>query len=172
VSGAGPVGLLAAMMGLQRDLEVHIYDHNAEGPKPALAHDLGVHYHSDLQSLEKLHGQIDIALECTGVGDLVVDVIRCGAPGSVICLTGMASKSRSLTLNMDSLNKEMVLDNEVVFGTVNANVRHFQLAEQALLRGRQAWLKKLITSRIPMSQWQEALGPKKKSEIKTVLVPG
>src|SRR3954467_3148524 len=34
ITGAGPVGLLAALMGVQRGLEVHVIDRNREGPKP------------------------------------------------------------------------------------------------------------------------------------------
>ena len=43
VTGAGPIGLLAALMGMQRDLDVHVLDHNKDGPKPALVRDLGAH---------------------------------------------------------------------------------------------------------------------------------
>src|ERR1035441_7567266 len=34
VTGAGPIGLLAAMLGVQRGLEVHVFDQVAEGLKP------------------------------------------------------------------------------------------------------------------------------------------
>ena len=34
VTGAGPVGLMAALMGMQRGLEVHVMDRNKDGPKP------------------------------------------------------------------------------------------------------------------------------------------
>ena len=45
VTGAGPIGLLAAMLGAQRGLEVHVLDRATEGPKPQLVADLGGHYH-------------------------------------------------------------------------------------------------------------------------------
>src|ERR1700704_207391 len=51
VTGAGPIGLLAALMGVQRGLEVHVYDHNKVGPKLELTRDLGCTYHSDAASL-------------------------------------------------------------------------------------------------------------------------
>ena len=35
VTGAGPIGLLAALMGAQRGLEVHVLDHNDRGLKRA-----------------------------------------------------------------------------------------------------------------------------------------
>src|SRR5215213_7383527 len=34
VTGAGPIGLLAALLGAQRGLEVHVFDRNFKGPKP------------------------------------------------------------------------------------------------------------------------------------------
>ena len=48
VTGAGPIGLLAALLGAQRDLEVHVVDRVEEGPKPDLARDLGATYHIDI----------------------------------------------------------------------------------------------------------------------------
>ncbi len=54
VTGAGPIGLLAALMGVQRGLEVHVLDRDAGGPKPALARDLGGSYHSDAECLGRV----------------------------------------------------------------------------------------------------------------------
>jgi hypothetical protein len=44
-----------------------------------------------------------------------------------------------------------------MFGTVNANRRHYELAEEALLKADRNWLKRLITRREPLSNWQQAL---------------
>ena len=44
-TGAGPIGLLAALLGMQRGLEVHVLDRNRGGPKPELVRSLGAHYH-------------------------------------------------------------------------------------------------------------------------------
>src|SRR5262249_12261362 len=65
VTGAGPIGLLAAMMGKQRGLEVHVLDHSETGPKPALVGALGATYHwQGLDALNRLAP--DILIECTG----------------------------------------------------------------------------------------------------------
>jgi glucose 1-dehydrogenase len=37
VTGAGPIGLPAALLGAQRDHRVHVLDRATDGPKPALA---------------------------------------------------------------------------------------------------------------------------------------
>src|SRR5262245_20706732 len=44
VTGAGPIGLLAAQMGMQRGLDVHVLDYNRGGPKEAIVRDLGATY--------------------------------------------------------------------------------------------------------------------------------
>jgi len=46
VTGAGPVGLLAALLAVQRGLEVHVFDRMTDGPKPDLVRDLGATYHA------------------------------------------------------------------------------------------------------------------------------
>ena len=69
---------------------------------------------------------------------------------------------------MGALNNELVLENDVVFGSVNANRRHF---EQAVERSRQAdpdWLGRLITRPVPLERWPEAL-EKGDDDIKVVV---
>src|SRR3954469_16050268 len=73
VTGAGPIGLLAALMGRQRGLEVHVLDRVTEGPKPQLVADLGAHYHTG--DVKPLAAEADVVIECTGVGQLVFDIV-------------------------------------------------------------------------------------------------
>jgi len=44
IIGAGPIGLLAALMGRRRGLEVHVLDRVTSGPKPGLVESLGAIY--------------------------------------------------------------------------------------------------------------------------------
>ena len=62
----------------------------------------------------------------------------------------------------------MVLDNAVVFGTVNANRRHYEMAADALARADQGWLRRLITRRVPLERLSEAL-EHRKGDIKVVI---
>ena len=66
VVGAGPIGLLAALIGVQRGVEVHVLDRVTTGPKPALVEQLGATYHTGTVDDIGLHP--DIVVECTGVG--------------------------------------------------------------------------------------------------------
>ncbi|MCI4354211.1 MAG: alcohol dehydrogenase catalytic domain-containing protein, partial [Thermoplasmata archaeon] len=45
VTGAGPIGLLAALIGRQRGLDVHVLDRVETGAKPDLVRALGATYH-------------------------------------------------------------------------------------------------------------------------------
>ena len=66
VTGAGPIGMLAALIGVQNGLDVHVLDRVTEGAKPQLVHDLGATYHSG--AIADLGFEPDVVIECTGVG--------------------------------------------------------------------------------------------------------
>ncbi len=76
ITGAGPIGLLAALLARQRDLEVHVFDRITDGPKPGLVAAMGATYHTG--AVKDLPAA-DVALECTGVGELVFDLDGGGA---------------------------------------------------------------------------------------------
>ena len=82
-------------------------------------------------------------------------------------LTGVA-KTRTLSLDVGALNNELVLENDVVFGSVNANRRHFEAATEALARADRDWLEALITRTVPLDRWQEALD-KGDDDVKAVI---
>jgi threonine dehydrogenase-like Zn-dependent dehydrogenase len=167
VTGAGPIGLLAALMGAERELEVHVLDRATEGIKPEIVSELGAHYHTG--DIVDVSDQIepDLVVECTGVAELVAGAMQHTAPGAIVCLAGVAP-SRSLTVDIGALNNELVLENDVVFGSVNANRRHFERAVESLRRADQDWLRRLITRTVPLEHWQQALD-KGDDDIKVVV---
>jgi hypothetical protein len=63
----------------------------------------------------------------------------------------------------------MVLQNELIFGSVNANRLHYELAQRYLLAADLNWLKKLISRRVPLSKWEDGF-KKQKTDIKVVLI--
>jgi threonine dehydrogenase-like Zn-dependent dehydrogenase len=166
VTGAGPIGLLAALMGAERGLDVHVYDHNKTGAKPRLVRELGGTYYSDARDLENLRP--DIVMECTGVPSLIRDLLGRTAAAGIVCLAGLSNPGSLLDVDMGLLNRTLVLDNDVVFGSVNANRRHYELAAQALMRADKAWLSGLITRHVPLDRWNEAIEPRP-GDIKVVI---
>src|SRR6266496_4406554 len=119
------LGILGALIGQQRGLDVHVYDHNETGPKPELVRALGGTYHcgalDDLAALTP-----DVAIECTGVPDVIAALITHVAPDSVICLTGVGASHKS-QFDIGMFNRNAVLNNGTVFGTVNANLHHYAM---------------------------------------------
>lgn len=154
VTGAGPVGLLGALMAVERGLETHVFDRVTAGPKPDLVRDLGAHYHTG--SVADACPCPDVVLECTGAPAVVLDAIEHNAPNGIICLTGLSSGGRKTTIDLAAINRDLVLENDVVFGSVNANRRHYELAEASLGRANEDWLRRLITRRLPLVRWHEA----------------
>jgi glucose 1-dehydrogenase len=155
VTGAGPIGLLAALLSVQRGLETFVLDRITDGPKPQLVADLGANYHSGPPA--EACNNADVIIECTGVGSLVFDVIGCNAPGGIVCLAGLSSPGRKIGIDAAGVNRQLVLENDVVFGSVNANRRHYEAAAAALARADRGWLERLITRRVPLERWDEAL---------------
>ncbi len=167
VTGAGPVGLLAAMMARQRGLEVHVFDRETDGPKPALVKDLDGAYHSgqahDLKDIAP-----DVVIECTGAPEVTLDAMACTARDGIVCLTGVSSAGRVLDFDAGAFNRSAVLENIVVFGSVNANLDHYRAAAAALAKADRAWLRRLITRRVPLERWREAF-ERRAGDVKVIL---
>lgn len=167
VTGAGPVGLLAGLMAVQRGYELHVYDRVTDGPKPGLVRDLGGAYHNgDLASLSGLAA--DIVLECTGAGPVVQAVTSDTRRNAIVALAGLSSATSLQELDLAALNRSMVLGNRVVFGSVNANRSHYELAATALAKADPKWLDRLISRRVPLTRWREAY-ERRPGDVKVVL---
>jgi threonine dehydrogenase-like Zn-dependent dehydrogenase len=166
VTGAGPIGLLAALLGVQRGLEVTVVDLATDGVKPKLVQDLGATYSS--KRVADLALRPDVVIECTGVGELVFECLEHTGPNAVVALAGLSAPRAEAGAPLTKLNKELVLSNEVVFGSVNAGKRHYAQAAEAMARADRSWLEQLITKRVPMEQWPQALS-KGPDDVKVVI---
>ncbi|WP_327584992.1 glucose 1-dehydrogenase [Nonomuraea sp. NBC_00507] len=159
VTGAGPIGLLAALIGQQRGLEVHVLDRAPEGLKSQLVNDLGGTYHSASSLAAFASDKPDIIIECTGVGQLVMNAMITTAPAGIVCLCGLSPGGRTHRVDAGVINRDIVLENDVVFGTVNANQRHYRDAAAALAKADPGWLERLITRRVPLEHALDAFEP-------------
>ncbi|MEU8194580.1 glucose 1-dehydrogenase [Microbispora amethystogenes] len=156
VTGAGPIGLLAALLGVRRGLEVHVLDRVTDGPKPELVRDLGAVYHAGDAGEVAAKIRPDVVIEATGAGPVIFGVAFNTAPYGIVCLTGVSSAGRRLTIDAGSLNRDIVLENDVLIGSVNANLRHYAAAADALAQADHAWLNRLITRRVPLESFADA----------------
>ncbi len=167
VTGAGPIGLLAALFAVQRGYEVQVIDRVQDGPKPALVRSLGAEYHAG--GVRDSLKAVDVVLECTGAASLFFDVLEVVGANGIVCLTGVSSGGHRVPVDAGSLNRELVLENNVVFGSVNANRRHYEAAVAALARATPAWLARLITRRVPLDDWRAAY-TREEGDVKAVLL--
>ncbi|HJQ57697.1 MAG TPA: glucose 1-dehydrogenase [Vineibacter sp.] len=166
VTGAGPIGLLAALMASQRGLDVHVVDRNTTGLKPSLVRQLGATPYDGMSALGALAP--DIVIECTGAGAVALDVMRRIAPGGIVCLTGVGVDNPAIGVDFGHLNRSLVLGNIVVFGSVNANRRHYQAAAAALDRADRGWLDRVISRRVPQARWREAF-ERRRDDVKVII---
>jgi len=166
VTGAGPIGLLAALIGVQKGLEVHVIDQVDKGLKPDLVAALGAHYHTG--TIADACSAPDVVMECTGVSSLVLDAMAHVGAGGVVCLTGVSSGGHTVNVDAGALNRSMVLENVAVVGSVNANRRHYEAAAQALAAADHQWLDRVVSRKVPLADWQHAID-RQPDDVKVVI---
>jgi threonine dehydrogenase-like Zn-dependent dehydrogenase len=168
VTGAGPIGLLAALLGTQRGLNVHVLDVVTDGPKPQLVKDIGATYHH--ASIDEVTTRVhpEIVIEATGVSKLVLAAVSNTAAYGIACLTGVSSGGRTISTDIGELNRDLVLENDAIFGSVNANLRHYEQGAEALAKAELAWLDRLVTRRVPLERFHEAFTPEQ-DDVKVVI---
>ncbi|MCD9622709.1 glucose 1-dehydrogenase [Rhabdothermincola salaria] len=154
VTGTGPIGLLAALIGCQRGLDVVVLGRHDTGPKADLVTGLGARLVFDIDELDD---DPDVVVEATGAGTVIAGALDRVAPGGVVCLTGLGGDGHRPRSTLAELATQLVLDNTVVVGSVNANRRHFVKAHDVLCAADQDWLAGLITRRMSPTEAVDAL---------------
>ncbi len=166
VTGAGPIGLLAALVGVQLGLDVHVLDHAKSGTKPDLVKTLGATYHST--TVPEVGFEPDIIIECTGAGQVISESFHQLDAGGIICLTGVGSGGEAPKAATADTAAAAVLRNNVIVGSVNANKRHWYKAGIALARANPKWLERLITRREKPENFKQAL-KRESYDIKVII---
>jgi len=176
VLGAGPVGILAAAAMRLRGLEVAVASREPEGsPRDALLREAGIRYlgtsQTPIQELPRRLGAIDLVLEATGAAAVIAPAMSILGRDGVCVLASVTEVGRPWEIDLGAWNRQMVLGNRLIFGTVNAARRHFEAAVKDLAAAEErlpGWMGRLITRRLPFADAARALvrGPE---DIKTVL---
>lgn len=164
VLGAGSIGTLATLLLRLDGLDVHLYSRGDGGAGRRLTEAAGATFisadHRKLDhGLAREIGAIDIVIEATGYSPLAFEAMDVVGPNGVVCLTGVSGGRRCLAIDASHLNLEMVLENKLVFGTVNANRRHFEsgVTDMEAIEGR--WpgvLERMVTRRVPLARFGPA----------------
>ena len=167
VTGAGPIGLLAALLSVQRGYQTYVLDLVTEGRKPEMVRRLGAAY-VHRGDIGEAAAEADIVIECTGHVQMLLEAGPRNVRHRITCLTGVSAAGSAATVDPGLLNRNMVLQNSVLFGSVNANRQHYEMAAKALAQADPGWLADLITRRVPLEAWADAY-VRRPDDIKTVL---
>src|SRR5262249_26461317 len=131
VLGAGPIGLLSAMMLVARGIRTFVYSREAaDGERAALARSFGAQYVSagdtPLSELPARIGSADIVFEAVGTARVAFGALVALAPNGIFILSGMPSVHAAIEIDLDGIMRDIVLKNQVLFGTVNASRGAFE----------------------------------------------
>jgi glucose 1-dehydrogenase len=168
VTGAGPIGLLAALLGVNRGLEVHVFDQVHAGRKPALVRELQAQYHTG--DAADVIGRVspDIIIDATGSPEVTVAAMSNITVGGILCLVGFSPFKQEMQVDISSVCRLTVVNNKVIFGVVNANMRHYRAAAEELAKSDLSWLEGMITRRLPLSRALEAFDTVE-NEVKVII---
>lgn len=177
ISGLGPVGLLAAMVLCLHGADVFGIDIvSADTARPQWLTAIGGHYLDDRnippEKLPDLLGSMDIIIEATGVPKLAFNLMDALSTNSIYVLVGIPGGERDIPIPGAELLRRLVLNNQVIIGSVNAARTHFQLAIDELQCAYDRWgkhIEKLITRHFPYEQFYDAFALHDPEEIKVVV---
>jgi glucose 1-dehydrogenase len=168
VLGAGPVGLLGAMALVNGGFETYVYAREATpNPKSAVLQTIGASYFSaqdySLAQLAETIGNVDLVYEATGASRLAFDMIQHLGINGIFIFTGVPGRKGPVEVDTDLMMRNLVLKNQVVFGTVNAGRDAFEASIRDLDSFAARWpeaVRSLITGRYPMEDYRDLLtGP-------------
>ena len=133
VLGAGPVGLLGAMALRVRGFETWVYSREApDDPRVRIVEAMGARYVSSAErnaaQLASQVGNIDLVYEATGVSSVSFDVLGVLGLNGICVFTGIPGHNAPAPTDTDALMRSIVLKNQIVVGTVNANRPAFENA--------------------------------------------
>lgn len=165
VLGAGPVGLLGALALVAADFETIVY---AREPRPSAKSDwaasIGATYVSSEEvapaDLAAKFGAIDVVYEAAGASQVAFETMQALGANSVFVFTGVPGRKAPAAIDTDLLMRNLVLKNQIVYGTVNAGRDAFEAAVRDLERFSERWpeaVRALITARHPIDAYRELL---------------
>jgi threonine dehydrogenase-like Zn-dependent dehydrogenase len=163
VTGAGSVGILAALVLRLRGLDVTVVERTEKPERRAVLATIGVSYGAtSVTPLRDLAGsdRIDVVLDATGSAQVAFEAMHLVGTNGVVVLTSVTDGVRSIEVPADEINRRLVLNNALVLGTVNANAADFRQGLADLGEADRRWpgfLLSLITRRVPLERAAEAV---------------
>jgi threonine dehydrogenase-like Zn-dependent dehydrogenase len=165
VLGAGPVGILGAMALKVEGFEVSVYSRSPDQDRiNRLLGSMGIAYiaaeTNSAADMAKKAGPIDVVYEATGASSVAFDVMKHLGPNAVFVFTGVPGHKGPIPVDTDGIMRNMVLNNQLVLGSVNASPQAFESAVKHLGVFTRQWpdaLRSVITGRFPLERALDAL---------------
>jgi len=177
VLGAGPVGLLGAMVLVNAGFETTVYS-RASGPRDnsGLVRSFGARYVAaegvTTTQLAEQIGNVDLVYEATGASRVAFEMLESLGTNGIFLFTGVPGRKGPIEVDTDLIMRNLVLKNQLVLGTVNADRDAYRGAIRHLATFASRWpqaLGRLITSRTPLDE-APALVAGQPTGIKSVVV--
>ena len=156
VIGAGAIGLL--MTYLLRLADVEVWTASLE-PENELVEQSGARYASTHDNELSELGKFDLVIEAAGNAQMMAQTLGLLRRSGVACLLGIDPRVQTVELDGRVLGMDTILENRVLFGSVNAHRRDWLAAVDDLDRARERWteaLEQFVTLRIPLDRFPEA----------------
>jgi len=165
VLGAGPIGILGAMTMRAAGFETYVYNRSpAPNPKAEIVEAIGAKYISSkdvaVSDLPGEVGSIDLVYEAVGISSVAFDVLGVLGVNGVYIFTGIPAPGDPIQVDADQLMRNIVLGNQSVIGTVNADDASFKAAIRDLAYFRKHWpeaIDAVITRRYSIESCRELL---------------
>jgi len=177
IAGIGPIGLMAAFALRLRGADVIGMDIVDESSlRPQILKQIGGHYVDGRKvqttDLDDVCGESDFVFEATGIAKLQIQLLDALAINGIYVVTGIPAGDRPMTIEAGALLQQLVLKNQILLGSVNASLHHYQMAVNDLNACLKQWpdaIKAVITEKIPYRQFDKALHQHSANEIKVVV---
>jgi len=156
VIGAGAIGLL--MTYLLRLANVEVWTASLE-PANELITQSGAHYGTTRDTELSELGTFDLVVDAAGDAHLIAHALGRLRRSGVACILGIDPRAQKLELDGSLLGVDLILQNHVLFGSVNAHRRDWLAAVADLDEARERWpeaLQRFVDVRVPVDRFQEA----------------
>lgn len=176
VMGSGPIGILAAMVLRTMDVKTSVLARSRAGNlKSVIVEETGAKYYSTnkygIEELVHRIGKTDLVIETTGYSPMVLEGLKFLNTNGVLCLTSITGDDRFRTIDISKININLVLNNNLILGVVNANYQNYVRGVERFSEFENRWpglTRKLITKTVHCLDYQEAF-QKNSDDIKKVI---
>jgi threonine dehydrogenase-like Zn-dependent dehydrogenase len=165
VLGAGPIGLLGAMKLVDGRFNTWVYSMDkADSPNVRIVSAIGARFVSSAEhppaDLAKVVGNISLVYEATGAAKVSFELLAVLGVNGVFIFTGVPGVRAPVEVDAERIMRNLVLNNQVLCGTVNAGRASFEEGVRDLgsfIQRFPAAVRALITARMTLDDARDAV---------------